>query len=85
MRWEPDHNGWMAYVRFELTGSELERARAIFERYVECLPGCKAWIRYAKFEGENGDLARARAVYERAVQARRRSRRPRAADAAPAS
>lgn len=35
MRFEPDHAGWMAYIRFELRYNEVERARAIFQRYCE--------------------------------------------------
>lgn len=68
MKWEPDHHGWMAYIKFELRGNELERARGIFERYIACIPTIKAWVRYAKFEGEHGDAGRARDVYERSVQ-----------------
>lgn len=52
----------------ELRYQEFDRARAIYERYVQCLPTIKAWVRYAKFEFNAGDVARARAVYERAVQ-----------------
>lgn len=68
MKWEPDHHGWMAYIKFEVRGSEVARAREIFERYVACLPGTKAWVRFAKFEAENGHLGRSRQVYERALQ-----------------
>lgn len=70
MQWEPDHHGWMAYIKFELRGGEASRARAIYERYVVCLPTAKAWVRYAKFEAENGSPGRARQVYERALQVR---------------
>ena len=52
----------------ELRYHEVDRARAIFERYIRCIPEVKAWVRYAKFEMQNGDVARARGVYERAVQ-----------------
>jgi hypothetical protein len=38
MRFEPDHQGWMAYVKFELRYEEVGRARAVFERYVDVLP-----------------------------------------------
>ena len=68
MRWEPDHHGWMAYIKFELRGGDTARARGVYERYVVCLPTAKAWVRYAKFEAEHGDLARSRNVYERALQ-----------------
>lgn len=52
----------------ELRYDEVERARGIFERYVQCLPTVQAWVRYAKFEMQNSDVARARACYERAVE-----------------
>jgi crooked neck len=32
MKWEPDHNGWTAYIKMELRYNEVERARQIFER-----------------------------------------------------
>ena len=46
----------------------MERARAVFERYIEILPSVKAWVRYAKFEMSNGNVALARNCYERAVE-----------------
>lgn len=70
MQWEPDHHGWMAYIKFELRGGEVARARNIYERYVACIPSTKGWVRFAKFEAENGDLGRSRLVYERALQVR---------------
>ena len=68
MEWEPDHHGWMAYIKFELRGNEVQRARDIFERYVTCIPTIKSWVRYAKSEAQIGELGLAREVYERAVQ-----------------
>jgi crooked neck len=49
--------------------NEVDRARAVFERYVEVLPSVKAWVRYAKFELQHNDVARARSCYERAMEA----------------
>ncbi len=69
MAFEPDHQGWMAYIKFELRYNEVQRARDIFERYMEVLPSVKGWVRYAKFEMKNGDVAKARQCYERAVEA----------------
>ena len=46
----------------------MERARGIFERFVQCHPKVGAWIRYAKFEMKNGEVARARNCYERAIE-----------------
>ena len=54
--------------QFELRYNELDKARGVFERYVEILPSVKAWVRYAKFEMKNGDVALARRCYERAVE-----------------
>ncbi|PNH02162.1 Crooked neck-like protein 1, partial [Tetrabaena socialis] len=54
--------------QFELRYNELERARTIFERYVQILPTVKAWVRYAKFEMGNGEVALARGCYERGVE-----------------
>lgn len=35
MRFEPDHEGWSAYIKFELRYSETARARGIYERYTQ--------------------------------------------------
>ena len=52
----------------ELRYNEVDRARGIFERYVQCIPSVKAWVRYAKFEMKNGEVARARSCYERSIE-----------------
>ncbi|KAL0341524.1 UNVERIFIED_CONTAM: Crooked neck-like protein 1 [Sesamum calycinum] len=67
MKWAPDQQGWLSYIKFELRYNEVERARSIFERFVDCHPKVSAWIRFAKFEMKNGEIARARNCYERAV------------------
>lgn len=51
----------------ELRYNEIDRARNIYERYVQCIPSVKAWVRYAKFEMKNGQIGLARRCYERAV------------------
>lgn len=51
----------------ELRYNEIDRARNIYERYVQCIPSVKAWVRYAKFEMKNGQVGLARQCYERAV------------------
>ena len=68
MKWEPDHQGWRAYIRMELRYNETDRARNIYERYVRCHPTVKAWVNYAKFEGKLGEISNARGVYETAVR-----------------
>ena len=34
MEWEPDEQAWHSYINFELRYKELDRARAIYERYI---------------------------------------------------
>ena len=51
----------------ELRYNEVERARNIYERYVQCLPTVKAWVRCAKFEMKHGQVGLGRQCYERAV------------------
>lgn len=54
-------------LQMELRYNEVEHARNIYERYVQCLPTVKAWVRYAKFEMKNGQVGLARQCYERSV------------------
>jgi crooked neck len=68
MGWEPDHNGWNAFVRFEVRYEEWDHAREVFKRYCQCHPSVKAFTRFAKFEFGLGEVANARAVYENAVE-----------------
>lgn len=55
-------------LQMELRYTEVDRARRIYERYVQCIPTVKAWVRYAKFEMQNGEIGLARKCYERAVE-----------------
>ncbi|XVF24057.1 hypothetical protein REPUB_Repub13aG0093900 [Reevesia pubescens] len=69
MTWMPDQQAWISYINFELRYNELDRARSLYERLVECHPrSITAWIKYAKFETKNSEIGRARRVYERAVE-----------------
>ncbi|KAK9207943.1 hypothetical protein WN944_000292 [Citrus x changshan-huyou] len=69
MHWMPDHEGWLSYIKFELRYNEVQRARHIFERLVQCHPyNLSAWINFADFEMKMGEVDRARNVYERAVE-----------------
>jgi crooked neck len=68
MAWEPDDNGWSAFIKFEQRHGETSRVRAIFERYVSCHPTCRAYLKYAKWEEVNRQLGNARAVFERSVE-----------------
>ncbi|KAK6778021.1 hypothetical protein RDI58_024739 [Solanum bulbocastanum] len=47
--------------------NETERAREIFERFVQCHPKVSSWIGFVKFELKNGEARRPRNCYERAV------------------
>ncbi|EYU40013.1 hypothetical protein MIMGU_mgv11b022575mg [Erythranthe guttata] len=67
IRRAPEQEVWLSYIRFELRFNEIERARSIFERYVDCHPYVIAWMGLAEFEMEYGDIERARNCYERAV------------------
>ena len=37
MEWQPEEQAWHSYINFELRCKELDRARAIYERYILCL------------------------------------------------
>lgn len=65
----PRHHHPTTTKQFELRQENPDRARAIFERYVEVLPSVRAWVRYAKFEMQGSRPAAARRVYERAAAA----------------
>lgn len=56
------------HMQMELRYHETERARRIYERYVQCIPTVKAWVRFAKFEMQNGEVSLARKCYEQAVE-----------------
>lgn len=68
MEWEPEEQAWLSYVKMELRYKEVDRARHIYEQFVQVHPEVKNWIRYAKFEEQNGYLANARNVFERATE-----------------
>ncbi|ODM98053.1 Crooked neck-like protein 1 [Orchesella cincta] len=63
----PDEQAWQTYVNFELRYKEIDRARAIYEKFVYTHPDVKHWIKYARFEEKHGFIRSARQVYERAV------------------
>ncbi|VDP34910.1 unnamed protein product [Soboliphyme baturini] len=70
MEWEPSEQAWQTYINFELRYHEIERARAIWQRYIlsRHFMNVKNWIRYAKFEERHGFVVNARKVFERAVE-----------------
>ncbi len=68
MEWEPEEQAWLSYIKMELRYKELDRARLIYERFVQIHIDVKNWIRYARFEEQNSFLSNARNVYERASE-----------------
>lgn len=66
MEWEPEEQAWLSYIKMELRYKEVDRARHIYEKFVQVHPDVKNWIRYSRFEEQNGNLANARNVFERA-------------------
>lgn len=69
MEWEPPEQAWQTYINFELRYKEIDRARAIWQRFLH-IHGhdVKLWIRYAKFEERSGSIPNARSVYERGLE-----------------
>ena len=35
MEWEPDEQAWLSFIKLELRYKELDRARHIYERFVQ--------------------------------------------------
>ena len=35
MEWEPDEQAWLSFIKMELRYKELDRARHIYERFVQ--------------------------------------------------
>ena len=59
---------WLSYAKLEVRADEIDRARAIYERYVANHPTETAFIRYAKWELRHQQRALARAVFERSLE-----------------
>ena len=34
MQWEPEEQAWFSYIKLELRYKEIDRARAVYERYI---------------------------------------------------
>jgi len=59
---------FVEYAAAELAMGEVDRCRAVYGRYLECLPhSCRAWMRYADLERSVGEIERCRALHELAV------------------
>lgn len=50
MQWEPNDKAWQSYIKLEERYNELDRASAIYERWIGCRPIPKNWVTWAKFE-----------------------------------
>ncbi len=64
MEWEPEEQAWLSYIKMEMRYKEVERARLVYERFIQVHPEPKNWVRYAKFEENNSYPANARNVFE---------------------
>ncbi len=58
MEWEPVEQAWFAYIKMELRYKEVNRARAIYEKFVMVHPDIKNWIKFAKFEESQGNVCK---------------------------
>jgi len=68
MQWEPEEQAWFTYINFELRYKEIDRARAIYARFLHCHGlNPQNWVRYSRFEERLGEITNARAAYERAI------------------
>jgi crooked neck len=56
---------WKAYIDFELTELQLEKARALYVRLLEKTSHLKVWISFGQFEGAYATVRKAREVFER--------------------
>ncbi|EJD55187.1 pre-mRNA-splicing factor CLF1 [Auricularia subglabra TFB-10046 SS5] len=57
-----------AYIQLELELREFDRARQLYEKYLEFDPtNSAAWIKYAELETQLQDFARSRAIFELAI------------------
>lgn len=56
------------YIELELRLREFDRARALYEQFLESQPSiCYAWLHYAQLELLLGDVERCRGIYEIAI------------------
>lgn len=59
---------WQAYIKLEERYHELERASAIYERWIGVRPTPKNWVLWARFEEERGRTDKAREVFQTALE-----------------
>ncbi|TPX37486.1 hypothetical protein SmJEL517_g00707 [Synchytrium microbalum] len=64
----PKQNLFKGYIELEVSLREFDRARKLYERYLEWNPAnCVAWIKFSELELQLGDVDRSRGIYEIAV------------------
>lgn len=64
----PKDRLYKGYIELELHLREFDRARTLYEKYLEWAPAnCVAWIKYAELERMLGDVERCRGIFEIAV------------------
>ncbi len=68
MQWEPDDKAWQSYIKLEERYNELDRASAVYERWIGCRPIPKNWVTWAKFEEERAKADKAREVFQTALE-----------------
>jgi crooked neck len=68
MKWEPDDNGWISYIKFCMRQGDIAAARDIYERFISCHPISSAYLKYAKWEEKHKEYVRSRHVYERSLE-----------------
>jgi crooked neck len=59
---------WKSYISIEISNSNYEKVRALYERLMEKTKHAKVWLSYAKFEQEIEDYLNSRKIFERAYQ-----------------
>ena len=61
-------NVFKGYLELELQLGEIDRCRAIYNKYLEAMPfNCHAWKAFAQLENNLGETQRARAIFDLAI------------------
>ncbi|KAF9054927.1 hypothetical protein BDP27DRAFT_1345134 [Rhodocollybia butyracea] len=64
---QPDDKAWQAYIKMEERYGELDRASAIYERWIAVRPEPRVWVKWGKYEEERQKLDKAREVFQTAL------------------
>ena len=67
MTWKPNDNAWMAYVKFEEIMGDLNKAREVLYRYIECHNNLHSYLKVAKLEIKHINKLASRKLYESAL------------------